>query len=88
LYSEELQTPCHNSRRVAGNVDAHEKRNSNTALAVKHEGKRLLEHPGINWDDTIKMELKWKGGDDVINFAQNRNQWKPLVNMAMNLQVS
>jgi hypothetical protein len=31
-------------------------------------------------------EIGW-GGEDWIDLAQNRNNWRALVNMVMNLQV-
>jgi hypothetical protein len=40
--------------------------------------------------DNIKMDLReigW-GGMDWIDLAQDRNQWRALVNMVMNLRVS
>jgi hypothetical protein len=41
------------------------------------------------WVDYIKMDLREIGWDamDWIDLAQNRNQWRPLVNTAMNLRV-
>jgi hypothetical protein len=39
--------------------------------------------------DNIKMDLReigWDGGDG-IDLAQDRDQWKALVNTVMNLQV-
>jgi hypothetical protein len=39
--------------------------------------------------DNIKMDLReigW-GGIDFFNLAEDRNQWKALVNTAMNLRV-
>jgi hypothetical protein len=39
--------------------------------------------------DSIKMGLREIGWDgmDWINLAQNRDQWRALVNMVMNLRV-
>jgi hypothetical protein len=41
------------------------------------------------WVDTIKMALKRDrmGYMDLIDLAQDMDQWKALVNMAMNLRV-
>jgi hypothetical protein len=42
-----------------------------------------------NWVDNIKTDLRemgW-GGMDWIDLVQDRDQWKTLVNMVMNLQV-
>jgi hypothetical protein len=42
-------------------VDAHEERNLYTALAEKHEGKRLLEHLVIDWRILLKWSLSGRG---------------------------
>jgi hypothetical protein len=42
------------------------------------------------WVDNAKMDLReigW-GGMDWIDMAQDRDQWRALVNMAMNLRFS
>lgn len=41
------------------------------------------------WEDTIKTDLREtrRVGMDCINLAQNRNQWRDLVYMIMNLRV-
>jgi hypothetical protein len=36
--------------------------------------------------DNIKREIGWDGMD-WIDFAQDRDQWRALVNMIMNLRV-
>jgi hypothetical protein len=55
----------------------------------KPEGKRPLGRPRRRWDDNIKMDLSevgW-GGMDGIHLAQDRDQWRALVNRVMNLRV-
>jgi hypothetical protein len=55
----------------------------------KREGKRPLGRPRHRWVDNIKMdfrEIEW-GGMDWIDLAQDRDQWKALVNTVMNLRV-
>jgi hypothetical protein len=45
--------------------------------------------PRHRWENNIKMDLKeigW-GGRDWIDLAQDRDQWRALVNTAMNLRV-
>jgi hypothetical protein len=66
-----------------------EKRNTCRILVRKLEGKRPVGRPRSRWEDTIKMdlsEMEW-GGMDWINLSQDRDQWRTLVNTAMNLRV-
>jgi hypothetical protein len=52
-------------------------------------GKRLLGRPRRRWLDNIKMDLREIGLDDMdwIDLAQNRDQWRALVNTVMNVWV-
>jgi hypothetical protein len=47
------------------------------------------EDQDVGWVDNIKMDLGEIGWDgrDWIELAQDRNQWKVLVNMVINLRV-
>jgi hypothetical protein len=58
-------------------------------LVGKPEGKRPLGRPRRRWVDNIKMDLREIGWDcmDSIELAQDRDQWRALVNMVMNLRV-
>jgi hypothetical protein len=60
---------------------------SHTPLLVgKPEGKRPLGRPRRRWVDNIKMrEIGWDGVD-WIELAQDRDQWRALVNTVMNLR--
>jgi hypothetical protein len=53
-------------------------------------GKRLLGRPRRRWVDNIKMDLREIGWDgmDWIELAQDRDQWRALVNTVMSLRVS
>jgi hypothetical protein len=66
-----------------------EKRNANMILVGNPEGKRSLGRTRRRWVNNIKMYLREIGGDgmDWINLAQDRNQWRVLVNMLMNPRV-
>jgi hypothetical protein len=51
--------------------------------------KRPLGGPRCRWKDNIKMDLReilW-GGMDWIYLAEDRDQWRALVNTVMNLRV-
>jgi hypothetical protein len=53
------------------------------------EGKRSLGRPRRRWVDSIKMDLIEVGWDgmDWIDLAQDRDQWRALVNAVMSLLV-
>jgi hypothetical protein len=56
---------------------------------LKHEVKRPLGRPRFKCEDYIRMHLRnvgWEGVDWVY-LAQNREQWRALVNKVMNLPV-
>jgi hypothetical protein len=55
----------------------------------KPEGKSPLGRPRRRWVDNIKMdpgEIGWDGRD-WIELAQDRDQWRALVNTVMKLRV-
>jgi hypothetical protein len=100
LHNEELHNLCSSpsiirmikSRRMrwAGHVARiGEKRNAYRILVGKPERKRPLGRPRYRWVDKIEMNLRgtgW-GGMDWINLAEDRDQWRALVNTVMNLWV-
>jgi hypothetical protein len=53
------------------------------------EGKRPLRRPRRRWEDNIRMDLREIGWDGMywIDVAQDRDQWRALVNTVMNLRV-
>jgi hypothetical protein len=55
----------------------------------KPEEKRPLGRYKHKWEDNILVGLKAIGwcDKDWINLAQDRDQWRSLVNMVMNLRV-
>jgi hypothetical protein len=55
----------------------------------KPEGKRPLERPRHRWEDGIRMDLReigW-GSVDWMQLAQDKDWWRALVNMVMNLRI-
>jgi hypothetical protein len=58
-------------------------------LVVKPERKRRLGRPKHRWEDDIKMFLIEIGseGVDWLHLAEDRNQWRALVNTVMNTVV-
>jgi hypothetical protein len=66
-----------------------ERRNAYTILVGNPEGRRPLKRPRRRWVDNIKMDLRETGWDgiDWIDLAQDRDQWRALVNTVMNLRV-
>jgi hypothetical protein len=66
-----------------------EKRNAYRILVGKPGGKGPLGRPIRRWADNIKMDLReiGCGGVDWIDMAQDRDQWRDLVNTVLNLRV-
>jgi hypothetical protein len=66
-----------------------ERRNASRMLVGKPEGKRPLGRPRRRWEDNITMDLReigW-GGINWTDLARDRDQWRALVNMVMNVVV-
>jgi hypothetical protein len=66
-----------------------EKRNAYRILVGKPEGNRPLGRPRHRWVDDLKMTLREMGwvGMDWMGLAQDRDQWRALVNTVMTLRV-
>jgi hypothetical protein len=65
------------------------KGNAYRILMGKPEGKRPLGRTKCRCVNNIKMDLREIGSDgmDWIDLAQDRDQWRALVNTVMNLRV-
>jgi transcription termination factor 2 len=93
LYSSPSIIRIIKSRRMrwAGHVArmGEKKKNAYRILVGKPEGKRPLGRPRRRWVDSIKMDLREIGWDGVnwIDMAQERDQWRALVNTVLNLRV-
>jgi hypothetical protein len=66
-----------------------ERRNSYTRLVGKPEGKGPLGRARLRWVDNMRMDLGEMEWDvvDWIDVAQDRDQWRALVNTVLNLLV-
>jgi hypothetical protein len=66
-----------------------DQRNSYRILVGKPERKRPLGRPRRRLVDNIKIDLREIGWDgmDWIDLAQDRDQWRALVNTVMNIWV-
>ena len=58
-------------------------------LTDKPTGKRPLGRPRRRWEDNIGMDLEEMGTNagNWVDSAQDRNYWRALVNVALNLRV-
>jgi len=66
-----------------------ERRGAYRVLVGKLEGERPLARPRHRWEDNIKMGLQETecGGVVWIDLAEDRDRWRALVNVVMNLRV-
>jgi hypothetical protein len=64
--------------------------NAYRILVGKPEGKRLRGRPRRRWVYNFKINLRQIGWDgmDWMNLAQDRDQWRALVNTVRNLRSS
>ena len=55
----------------------------------KPKGRRALGGPRRRWEDNIKMDLQEVGcgGVDWMELVQDRDSWRALVNVVVNLRV-
>jgi hypothetical protein len=61
-------------------------RNAYTFLVRKPDGDRPLGRRRLRWEDDTKMNEINRVYVNWINLIQDRDQWRALVNMAMNLR--
>jgi hypothetical protein len=92
LYSSPSIIRVIKSRRMRWAGHVARMRSNRTAYRIlvgKPEGKRPLGRPRRRWVDNIKMDLREIGWDGVdwIDMAQDKDEWRALVNTVLNLQV-
>jgi hypothetical protein len=92
LYSTQSIIRIIKSRRMrwAGHVARMgEKKNAYRILVGKPEGKRPVGRPRRRWVDNIKMDLREIecDGVDWMDMAEDRDQWRALVNTVLKLRV-
>ena len=92
LYSSPNIVRVIKSRRMrwAGHVARMgEGRGVHKVLVGKPEGKRPLGRPRRRWEDNIKMDLRevGRGCGDWMELAQDKDRWRALESMVMNLRV-
>jgi hypothetical protein len=56
-------------------------------LMGKPVGKRPLGRTRCRWEDNIKMDFQEVGCGVWTDLAQDRDRWRGLVNVVMNLRV-
>jgi hypothetical protein len=87
LYSSPSIIRVIKSKRMSGAghvAGMGEKKNAYRILVGKPEGKRSLGRPRRRWVDL--REIGWYGVN-WIDMAQDRDQWRALVNTVLNLRV-
>ena len=72
-----------------GRSFSHNGRSAFKILSGKPTGKRLLGRPRRRWEDNIRMDLEEIGinARNRVDSVQDRNYWRALVNVALNLRV-
>jgi hypothetical protein len=89
-FSPSIIRPIKSRMRGEGHVARMvEKRNAYKRLVGNPEEKRPRGRPRRRWVDNIKVDLREIGwhGRDWVDLAQDRDQWRALVNAVMKLRI-
>jgi hypothetical protein len=59
-------------------------------ISMVETWRRLHGEPRRGWDDNIKVDFKEIGWENVdyVRLARSRDQWRAVVNTAMNISVA
>ena len=92
LYSSPNIVQVIKSRRMrwVGHIArTDDRRGVNSILVGKPERKKLLGRPRRRWEDNIKMYIKEVGCRvmDWIELAHDRDRWRAVVNVVMNIRI-
>jgi hypothetical protein len=65
------------------------RRRAYRVLVGKPEGRRPVGRPRLKWEDNIRKDLREVGCGyvDWIGLPQDRDKWRALVSVVMNLRV-
>jgi hypothetical protein len=92
MYSSPNIFLLNKSRRIwAGNVARMGKKRGLYRVLVERPKEKIpLDRPRRRWKGNIKMDIQDVecGGMDWIELAQDRDRWREIVNVVMNLGVS
>ena len=79
---QKIKTGCHIARMEEG-------RCAFKILTGKPTGKRHLGRPRRRWEDNIRMDLEEIGisAGNWVDSAQDRNYWRAIGNVELNLRV-
>ena len=83
IKSRRLRWACHVPRKE-------ERRSAFKILTGTPTGKRPLGRSRHRWEDNIRMDLTEMGMNtrNWIDLTQDRDYWRALVNVTLNLQIS
>jgi hypothetical protein len=73
-------------RRAGHEARIGDRRGAYRILVCRPDGNGPFGRPRRRWEENIKMDLQEVGGIGWIDLAQDRDRWRALVNIVMNLR--